>query len=175
VIVTTDLDAVGNQLFLVGTTRDELRGSHLHLVLGGDYGGEVPAPDHGAPARYALLHKVMREGLIRSAHDCSEGGIAVSLAEMVIGSGKGIEAHVDGANEIAALFAESNGRVIIEVAPSDVDQVRSMFGDDVKKLGTVSSTAVLTITTSSQVYSWDRDALYTAYTSTSFGSERGDQ
>ena len=175
VIVTTDLDAVGNQLFLVGTTRDELRGSHLHLVLGGDYGGEVPAPDHGAPERYALLHKVMREGLIRSAHDCSEGGIAVSLAEMVIGSGKGIEAHVDGANEIAALFAESNGRVIIEVAPSDVDQVRSMFGDDVKKLGTVSSTAVLTITTSSQVYSWDRDALYTAYTSTSFGSERGDQ
>jgi len=172
-IVTTDLTAVGNELFLVGTTRDELRGSHLHLVLGGDYGGEVPAPDHNAPERYVLLHKVMRESLVQSAHDCSEGGIAVALAEMVIGSGKGIEAHVDGVNEVAALFAESNGRIIIEVAPADVDQIRSVFGDDAKKIGTVCGDAALTITTSSQVYSWNWDDLYTAWTSTSFGSGRG--
>jgi len=172
-IVTTDLTAVGNELFLVGSTRDELRGSHLHLVLGGDYGGEVPAPDHNAPERYVLLHKVMRESLVQSAHDCSEGGIAVALAEMVIGSGKGIEAHVDGMNEVAALFAESNGRIIIEVAPADVDQIRSVFGDDAKKIGTVCGDAALTITTSSQVYSWNWDDLYTAWTSTSFGSGRG--
>lgn len=174
-VVTTDLASVGNELFLIGATRDELRGSHLHLVLGGDFGGEVPAPDRDAPARYALLHHAMRQGLVQSAHDCSEGGVAVALAEMVIASGKGIEAHADGVNEVAALFAESNGRVIIEVAPADVEQIRSMFGDDARHLGIVCSDATLTITTSSQVYSWSHDELNTAWTSTSFGSKRGHQ
>lgn len=171
-VVTTDLASVGNELFLLGATRDELRGSHLHLVLGSDYGGEVPAPDRDAPARYALLHQAMRQGLIQSAHDCSEGGVAVALAEMVIASGKGIEAHVDGANEVAGLFAESNGRIIIEVAPTDAEQIRSMFGDDAQHLGIVCSDAVLTITTISQVYSWRHDELNTAWTSTSFGGGR---
>lgn len=174
-VVTTDLASVGNELFLLGTTRDELRGSHLHLVLGGDYGGEVPAPDRGAPERYALLHKAMRDGLVQSAHDCSEGGVAVALAELVISSGKGIEAHVDGVNEAAALFAESNGRIIIEVTPADVGQIRLMFGDDAQRLGTVCRDAKLTITTASQVYTWDRDVLTTAWTSTSFGAGRDPQ
>lgn len=174
-VVTTDLAAIGNELFVIGATRDELRGSHLHLVLGGDYGGEVPAPDPRAPERYALVHKAIRRGLVRSAHDCSEGGVAVALAEMVIGSDMGVEVHLDGVNEVAALFAESNARIIIEVDPTDVDQIQSMFGDDAKHLGTVCRDAMLTITTASQVYSWNRDALNSAWTSTSFGHGRDHQ
>ena len=167
-VVTTDLKNVGNELFLIGSTRDELRGSHLHLVLGGDFGGEVPAPDYAAPERYVTLHQAMRSGLIQSAHDCSEGGVAVVLAEMVISSGKGIEAHIDGVNEIAALFAESNGRVIIEVAPDVSEHVCALFGDDISRIGTVSGDASLTITTTSQVCTWSHDQLIAAWKSASF-------
>jgi len=168
-VVTTDLKSVGNELFLLGTTRDELRGSHLHLVLGGDYGGEVPAPDHGAPHRYATLHTAIRAGLVESAHDCGEGGLAVALAEMVMGSGKGIEAHIDGTHEIAGLFAESSGRIVIEVHPDNADQIRSLFGDDAVCIGSVCDQNSLTITTLSQVFSWTGIDMADAWTSTSFG------
>lgn len=173
-VVTTDLSRAGNELFLLGTTRGELRGSHLHLVLGGDFGGEVPAPDVDAPERYALLHRAMRDGFIQSAHDCSEGGLAVALAEMVLGANLGVEVHVDGTHEVSALFAESNGRVIIEVAPADCDRVRAHFGDHAVRIGTVTENSALVITTSAKVYSWKRHELLSAWTSQPFGN-RGDR
>jgi phosphoribosylformylglycinamidine synthase len=173
-VVGTALSTVGNHLYLIGATRDELRGSHLHLVLGGDFGGEVPAPDAHAPQRYSLLHRAMRDGLVCSAHDCSEGGLAVALAEMVLGASVGVESHLDGAHEVSALFAESIGRIVIEVRPGDSERVRALFGDDVTRIGSVSQTDGLTVTTSSHVYSWSRDQLLSAWTSHPFGS-RGDQ
>lgn len=172
-VVTTDLSRAGNELFLLGTTRDELRGSHLHLVLGGDFGGEVPAPDADAPERYTLLHRAIRDGFIESAHDCSEGGLAVALAEMVIGADLGVEVHVGGPHEVSALFAESNGRVIIEVAPEHSEKVRTHFGEQIARIGIVTEHPALVITTAVKVYSWGRDELLSAWKSQPFGN-RGD-
>src|SRR5262249_26114934 len=89
--VTMDLKAPGNCLFLIGQTREEMGGSHYHLVAGGT-GGVVPQPDlRLAPRIFQGLHAAMRRGLVRSCHDLSEGGLAAAVAEMVFAGGIGAD------------------------------------------------------------------------------------
>jgi phosphoribosylformylglycinamidine synthase subunit PurSL len=168
-VVSTSLHKPDNVIIMLGHTRDELRGSHLHLILGGDFGGEVPAPDPAAPTRYVALHQAILAGLVESAHDCSEGGASVALAEMVMSSQWGIEASLNGVNEVTALFAESVGRIFIEVAPDKVDVVMAMFPGDAQQVGHVSTESSLVITTASQTYSWSKDELLSAWSPTTGG------
>ncbi|MGA1362850.1 MAG: phosphoribosylformylglycinamidine synthase subunit PurL [Ilumatobacteraceae bacterium] len=120
------LTGQGNVLVLTGRTAHELRGSHLDLVLGADHGGCVPQPDTAAPARYAAVHALIRDGLVRSAHDVSEGGLAVAVAEMVlasVGLGAAVDTAAVHADAVAALYSESIGRIVLEVDESDAPRV----------------------------------------------------
>lgn len=159
-VVTTELHNVDNVLMLLGNTRNELRGSHLHLVLEKDFGGQVPAPDPNASQRYRLLHRAITDGFIESAHDCSEGGLSVALAEMVMASEVGIHITLDNDNdddndnEVVALFSESLGRIVIEVQPHHMANIIDMFGDDVSVLGRVANKRQLSIVTSRAEYVW---------------------
>ncbi len=131
--VTMDLKEPGNHLFLVGTTRDEMGGSHFHFVTG-QTGGIVPRPDLAlAPRIFAKLHEAIRAGLVRSCHDLSEGGLAVALAEMALAGGVG--ADVTGLAATAALpddvllYSESTTRFVIEVAPANGAAVRACLAE----------------------------------------------
>jgi phosphoribosylformylglycinamidine synthase len=131
--VTMDLKEPGNHLFLVGATRDEMGGSHYHLVTGRD-GGAAPMPDLArAPAVFARLHDAIRRGLVRACHDLSEGGLASALAEMAFAGGVG--ADVTGLDGLGALpdevrlFSETPTRFVIEVAAANVQAVRESFTD----------------------------------------------
>jgi len=96
--VTMDLKEPGNDLYVIGLTRDELGGSHLYAVTGRS-GGDVPKVDlQLAPRVFAAVHRAITEGLIRSCHDLSEGGLAVSLAEMAFAGGIG--ADVTGLSQL---------------------------------------------------------------------------
>jgi phosphoribosylformylglycinamidine synthase len=134
--VTMDLKAPGDRLYVVGETRAELGGSAL-CGLYGDAGalpagaapGPAPASIHGMRA----LHGAMRAGWVRACHDCSEGGLAVAAAEMAFAGGVGLTVHLadvpqardvrraedDGARDVLALFSESSGRFLVEVAEQD--------------------------------------------------------
>ena len=138
VTVTSDAKQAGDVVFLVGHTLDELRGSHLDAVLGVDAAGAVPGPDHDAPRRYRRLHAAIGAGLVRAAHDLSEGGLAVAAAEMAIGGRLGLDLHVDG-EPVAALFSESNGRLLVEVAPTDAEAFVTAMAGDALRLGTVTA------------------------------------
>lgn len=129
--VTSALAGPGNHLVLLGTTAPEFAGSHLDLVLGaptdagsGDTAqGAVPAPDPDAPARYRALHRAILAGLVTSCHDVSEGGLAVAVAEMCIGGRLGATiTDLPHENLTTALFAESIGRLVVEVAPEALDE-----------------------------------------------------
>jgi phosphoribosylformylglycinamidine synthase len=150
--VTPDLKAAGNAVLLVGRTSAEFGGSHLDLVMGSactsDPAGVscVPAPDPNAPDRYRRLHGVLRRGLVRAAHDCSEGGLAVALAEMAIGGRLGVRVDALPASDLAvALFAESTGRFVLEVAPDDVPEVIAALAEPLTLLGTVTEEPVLSL------------------------------
>ena len=119
--VTMDLKECGNPLYLLGQTRRELGGSYLHRHLGLE-GGTVPQPAEQGPAIARALHGAMRAGWVAACHDCSEGGLAVAAAEMVIAAGQGLHLDLtqvprdsDVADDLTILFAESNARYLVEV------------------------------------------------------------
>jgi phosphoribosylformylglycinamidine synthase len=143
---TAELTAPGNELFLLGATAPEFAGSHLDLVAGQpDEVGAAPQPDPTAPARYRRLHAAMREDLVASCHDVSEGGLAVALAELCISGRLGAAIDVLPHHDVAtALFAESVGRHVVEVAPHDVARFVAAVGD-VTRLGTVTAEPVLVL------------------------------
>jgi phosphoribosylformylglycinamidine synthase len=137
--VTPVLQRAGDVVLLLGVTRPEFAGSHLDLVLGApDEVGVVPAPDPAAPERYRRLHRAIGEGLVRACHDVSEGGLAVALAEMCIAGRLGITVTALPDRDLAtALFSESQGRLVVEVAPNELNRFREMLGDDVSVIGAV--------------------------------------
>ncbi|HYV38048.1 MAG TPA: AIR synthase-related protein, partial [Gemmataceae bacterium] len=115
--VTMDLKAAGNVLYLIGETRNEMGGSHLHLVRELT-GGTVPVVDiQRGRAIFDALFQAIQKGLVRSCHDLSEGGLAVALAEMVFAGEIGADVtNLGGKDDDAvALFSESQVRFVVEV------------------------------------------------------------
>jgi phosphoribosylformylglycinamidine synthase len=148
--VTTELRAAGNALVQVGPTGEHFAGSHLDLLSGAHRtpsaaAGTAPQLDPAAPARYRAVHQAMRRGLVQSCHDVAEGGLAVAVAEMCVASRLG--ATIDAlphADATAALFSETAGRLVVEVAPEDLDTLRDLVPDTFV-LGTVDTDPVLDI------------------------------
>jgi phosphoribosylformylglycinamidine synthase subunit PurSL len=123
--VTMDLKAAGSLIYVAGETRAEVGGS-LYARLHGSPGQSVPTPQPEAVETMRALHRAMRAGLVRACHDCSEGGLAVAAAEMALAGRLGLALSladlprspaVDRAE--MALFSESSGRFLVEVAPDD--------------------------------------------------------
>ncbi|MGO3662924.1 phosphoribosylformylglycinamidine synthase subunit PurL, partial [Microbacterium gubbeenense] len=112
----------GENIYLLGTTADELDGSAWADVVHDHLGGLPPKVDLEGEKRLAgLLQAARDEWLISSAHDLSEGGLALALAEGAMRFGVGARVWLnevmqrDGVDLTAALFAESTGRVIVTV------------------------------------------------------------
>ncbi|MHC4386732.1 MAG: AIR synthase-related protein, partial [Planctomycetota bacterium] len=126
--VTMDVKQPGNMLFVVGMTKNELGGSHYYKV-NNELGANVPEMDlETSVAISRRVAKAIEQGLVRSCHDCSEGGLAVALAEMAFAGGLGIEADLRGLavsedciKTDMMLFSESNSRYLIEVQPENYD------------------------------------------------------
>ncbi|MHC4745271.1 MAG: AIR synthase-related protein, partial [Planctomycetota bacterium] len=123
-----DAKKASNPLFIVGQTDNELGGSHYYKIKG-ELGANVPKLDlKTAPQIAGKIAEAIAGGLVASCHDCSEGGVAVALAEMAFGGGLGIEADLRGmpkSNDCRRadmqLFSESNSRYIVEVEPEKYD------------------------------------------------------
>lgn len=147
ICVTPVLSQAGNLIVLVGATNAEFAGSHLDLLLGPpDEVGSVPAPDPDAPERYRRLHTAILDGLVWSCHDLSEGGLAVALAEMCIAGRLGAEVTDLPHDDLAtALFAESQSRLLVEVALGDLDRFKDVMNESVQVLGKVTDDEHLTI------------------------------
>ena len=144
--VTPDLKAAGDLLVLVGHTTAEFGGSHFAMVGHGVAAGPVPAPDPDAPARYRALHTLLRTGRVRACHDLSEGGLAVALAEMCMSGNLGADIGTLPVADVAtALFAESTGRFVCEVAPDDLAWFLHGLGEPAVVLGEVTDAAALQI------------------------------
>ncbi len=124
--VTMDAKKASNLLFIVGETKNELGGSHYYKI-NGYIGANVPTLDLGkAPKIAEKISNAIAQGLVVSCHDCSEGGLAVALAEMAFAGGLGVEADLRGLPRSedccrvdSQLFSESNSRYIVEVEPEN--------------------------------------------------------
>jgi phosphoribosylformylglycinamidine synthase subunit PurSL len=150
---TMDLKAAGNLLYIVGETRPELGGSYYYRLRGA-IGISVPGTALAGPVIANKLHQAMVGGLLQACHDCSEGGIAVALAEMALAGNLGLEVALDqlptsDANRADAwlLFAESNSRYLVEVRPQQAAAFEALLeGVPWGRLGHVTAEAHLAIT-----------------------------
>ena len=115
--------AAGDEIVLLGEGFGELGGSEYLKSIHGIVAGQPPTIDLGRErALIALLTRAAAARLLRSAHDCSDGGLAVTLAECAFDTG-GIGCHVDVAastSAAAALFGESASRAVVSASPADV-------------------------------------------------------
>jgi phosphoribosylformylglycinamidine synthase subunit PurSL len=150
--VTMDVKRAGDLIYLLGTTRKELGGSEFfasHGIIGSSV-PKVDAPE--ALVRYRKLHGAMGRSLIASAHDLSDGGLAVALAEKAFAGALGLSVdlgavRVEGTlNDTEILYSESQSRILISVSPDHASDIESLFGADAACIGKVQPDQKLVIT-----------------------------
>jgi phosphoribosylformylglycinamidine (FGAM) synthase-like enzyme len=118
----------GFLVYLLGETLPELGGSEFAQVVLRSVSGHPPALDL---AREASLHQMLVEGargdLLASAHDCSEGGMAVALAESALAGDTGFAVSLPGDEPwYVTLFSESASRAVVSVAPEKAKAVEAL-------------------------------------------------
>ena len=151
--VTMDVKTPGNFIYVVGNTYAELGGSH-YFGIHGFIGNNAPAirPDEGK-LTMERLSSAINTGLVRSCHDCSEGGIGVAAAEMAFAGGYGMSltlSDIPTGDEITVddylLFSESNSRFLVEVEPQHQQAYENhMSNVPIGCLGTVIDTSEFVI------------------------------
>ena len=136
--ITADIKKEGSRLFIVGKTKDEMGASLFFRKFGGK-GGDVPGVD--AQNLKNLMDKMLKASdkmLIRSCHDCSDGGIAVAAAEMCISGDIGAKLDLSAMGDLEIerkLFSESNTRWIAEVEEKDAAEFEKIMGKDAVCIG----------------------------------------
>jgi len=143
-VLTRAFQAAGTAIVLLGEDRGELGGSEYLKVVHGLVRGDAPAFD---AAREAALIKLVTEaasaGLLRSAHDCSDGGLAVTLAESCFNS-SGIGGSVALASDVE-LFSESASRILVSVDVSkeqDLLRRAAAAGVPARRIGTTGGSRI---------------------------------
>ncbi len=141
--LSSEFKKPGDIIYVLGTTHDELGGSEFYKLFNG-LGNDVPQIRIEENARlYKAFSDATEEGLLSSAHDISDGGIAVAFAECALGMTIGAELDLSQISattekESALLFSESAGRFIVSVPIENVDKFEKiMHGTAFRKVGRV--------------------------------------
>ena len=151
--VTMDFKKAGNSIYVIGTTFDELGGS-IYLENLGQLGLHAPQVNFKMAVKtYQAIEKANKAGLIASLHDCSEGGLAVALAEMAFAGGLGATALLKKLpykgkqkREDVLLFSESNSRFIAEIAPAHEKALaKTLKGIPFAKIGLIDASPELVV------------------------------
>jgi phosphoribosylformylglycinamidine synthase len=157
-VTSSDFKAAGDSIFILGKESRALLGSEIldtfNIALEAK-NKELPDLDGKTQFEmYRLLHKAIRLGLVRSCHDCSEGGLLVALAESCIGGDLGAELDLGTiewdrtvANIMELFFNEAPGRFVVSIAPENVEQFCKLFArDQIMSFGKTTTSDVLRVT-----------------------------
>jgi phosphoribosylformylglycinamidine synthase len=136
----------GDVIAVLGESRDEIDGSEYQRWLGQDAAGPPPRVDLQAERRLQqVLIEGAAEGIVRSAHDLSDGGLLIALAEAALFGSQGVRCpSLDGPlsrlSPAGRFFGESTGRVIVSLAPQfvpDLERLATTNEIPVQVLGVV--------------------------------------
>ena len=147
---TGDFKSDGDAVYALGETKDEL-GASEYYAMKGVLGANVPKVNFKKNiALYRKLENAIRKNLVSSCHDCSDGGMAVALAECCIAGDVGAEVelaqHAGKLAALQALFSESAGRFIVSVKKKDEKHFRAaMRGVKCDRIGIVSKKGELAV------------------------------
>ncbi|EON74391.1 phosphoribosylformylglycinamidine synthase subunit PurL [Lysinibacillus sphaericus] len=145
-VTTQEVKAAGDIVFVIGDTKTEFGGSELQKLLNnGVISGKAPTIDLAVEAaRQQALLKAIKTGLVQSAHDVAEGGLAVAIAETTFAAnGLGVDVTLTG-SATTVLFSETQSRFVVTVKEENA----AVFVETVKdaqKIGVVTNDALVKI------------------------------
>jgi phosphoribosylformylglycinamidine synthase II len=130
--ITIDFKRVGDLIYLIGETKDELGGSEYYTMLG-EIGVSVPKVDAKRNAKaYDALAKAIQKDLVASAIGVGRGGLAIALAKSAIAGQLGLEADLrsipgTARKDDAILFSESQGRMLVSIRREAQKEFEKVF------------------------------------------------
>ena len=154
--ISMDCKQKGDLIYIIGTTYDELGGSHYYGIHG-FIGNNVPKVDPKKGKRLMdALSAATSKSLVRACHDLSEGGLGVAAAEMAFAGDLGMIIQLEkvplgnltpgNTRDDIVLFSESNTRFLVEIAPEDRHQFEEMMAEvDCATIGEVIDTKKLEV------------------------------
>jgi len=155
--MTADFKDEGDFVIVLGETRGEIGGSEYLSLIHGVVGGEVPEIDmRKEKALQNLTLDLVGKKLVKSAHDCSDGGLIVSICESLFGShrlGQEFGVKLDDVTELRLdhfLFGEDQSRMVVSASKVNLDRIRTIsdkYGVKVSLLGTVTGDGNISVGT----------------------------
>lgn len=144
-VIPSRVQHAGDKLYLVGKTGDDYAGSELQKMMTGEIAGTLADFDLEHVHDYlSRLLKAEQSGLVASAHDLSEGGLAVAAAETVFKTKLGLNADFRALDK-KQFFSETPGRMLVSVAPENAAAFEEIMQDDAMPAGEVAATQWLEI------------------------------
>lgn len=145
-IIPSFVQAAGDLVYIIGQTGSDFAGSELQKMLTGELFGTLSTLNlTSLKKQMSTLLQAMQTGLVASAHDVSEGGLAVALAETTFKTGLGLDAHLDLPTN--QLFAETAGRFVVTVKPEKQIIFEELLGTSAKLVGRVTADVNLHVQT----------------------------
>ena len=144
-VIPSRVQHAGDKLYLVGKTGDDYAGSELQKMMTGEIAGTLADFDLEHVHDYlSRLLQAEQSGLVASAHDLSEGGLAVAAAETVFKTELGLNADFRDLDK-KQFFSETPGRMLVSVAPENAAAFEEIMQDDAMPAGEVAATQWLEI------------------------------
>ena len=154
--VSSDFQKPGDLVFLLGKSENKMGGSELADSFHVPFNTEECPKVNGVEnfLLYKKVYQAIQLGLLRSAHDCSDGGLLVALAESAIGGNLGLESDIEkideemkrfGGSMAEFFFNESAGRFVVSVAPEKEKEFLKLFEGSYTPMGKVTEEGILRI------------------------------
>ncbi|MFS0761844.1 phosphoribosylformylglycinamidine synthase subunit PurL [Peribacillus phoenicis] len=163
-ITTQTFKNESDLIYVVGEAKVEFGGSELQKMLEGKIFGRAPELDLAVEQkRQQQILTAIQKGLVASAHDLSEGGLAVALAESLFGASKlGAKVNISG-EPVSELFSETQSRFLLSISPENQTAFEALV-EDARLIGSVTADNKLVVATSdSKVLEADVEDLQTAW------------
>lgn len=144
-ITTQEFKAAGDLVYLVGETKADFNGAEIQKMQKGLIEGKLMAFDLAVEkANQELVLSAIKAGLVESAHDCAEGGLAVAIAEAAFNNQLGVEISVE--MPVENLFAETQSRFVLSVKPEKQADFEALAGEKAVNIGEITNTGDLKLT-----------------------------
>ena len=137
-ITTQHFQAAGDVIYVLGETHADFNGSELQKLQTGKIAGRLMSFDlETEKMNQQLVTAAIQAGLVQSAHDCAEGGLAIALAESAFDKGFGLNVTVS--LPAAQLFSETQSRFVLSVAPDKQAAFEALVGAAAIAIGEVTA------------------------------------
>ena len=137
-ITTQHFQAAGDVIYVLGETHADFNGSELQKLQTGKIAGRLMSFDlETEKTNQHLVTAAIQAGLVQSAHDCAEGGLAIALAESAFDKGFGLNVTVS--LPAAQLFSETQSRFVLSVAPDKQAAFEALVGAAAIAIGEVTA------------------------------------